>query len=128
MILVDTSIWVALSRMRREEIDRGQFVQFATCGPVIQEFLQGVRSDLRAEQFQADFLRQPILSDPVPCGTFRAAAEIYRLGRKVGHTLRSTMDCLIAAIAIENCVMLWHNDRDFETIAGFTALRQRRLI
>lgn len=37
------------------------------------------------------------------------------------------MDCLIAAIAIESGVELWHLDRDFEAIAAFTPLRQRRL-
>jgi predicted nucleic acid-binding protein len=32
------------------------------------------------------------------------------------------VDCLIAAIAIEHQVPVWHRDRDFTAIARFTAL------
>jgi predicted nucleic acid-binding protein len=51
------------------------------------------------------------------------AAEIYREGRRKGHTIRSTTDCLIAAIAIENGVPMWHRDRDYDAIAKYTPLR-----
>jgi predicted nucleic acid-binding protein len=37
-------------------------------------------------------------------------------------TIRSSIDCLIAAIAIENRVPVWHRDRDFSAIATYTAL------
>jgi predicted nucleic acid-binding protein len=40
------------------------------------------------------------LSDPVPEAVFLQAAEIYRQGRQKGYTIRSSTDCLIAAIAI----------------------------
>jgi predicted nucleic acid-binding protein len=33
------------------------------------------------------------------------------------------VDCLIAAIAIENGVPIWHRDRDFGAIARYTGLR-----
>jgi predicted nucleic acid-binding protein len=39
------------------------------------------------------------------------------------HTIRSSTDCLIAAIAIQNDVPVWHKDRDFTVIAKFTRLR-----
>ena len=32
--------------------------------------------------------------------------------------MRSTIDCLIARIAIEHSLVLMHNDRDFDFIAG----------
>jgi len=32
-------------------------------------------------------------------------------------------DCLIAAIAIDNGVPVWHRDRDFDAIAQYTPLR-----
>jgi predicted nucleic acid-binding protein len=51
------------------------------------------------------------------------AAAIYREGRSRGYTIRSAIDCLIAAIAIEHSVPVWHRDRDFSTIARYTSLR-----
>ena len=68
------------------------------------------------------FLALPLLSDPLKSETFLRAAEIYRQGRRKGYTIRSSVDCLIAAIAIENRVPIWHRDRDFGAIARYTAL------
>ena len=42
--------------------------------------------------------------------------------RRKGYTIRSPIDCLIAAIAIDNQVAVWHKDRDFDVIAQYTAL------
>lgn len=64
-----------------------------------------------------------MLNDPVPGPLFLSAAEICRLGRAKGYTIRSSTDCLIAAIAIENRTPIWHRDRDYEAIARYTALR-----
>ncbi len=64
---------------------------------------------------------------PLPSALFLAAAEIYRLGLMKGHTIRSSADCLIAAIAIDNGVPVWHKDRDFEAIARYTSLRTKRM-
>jgi predicted nucleic acid-binding protein len=36
------------------------------------------------------------------------------------------MDCLIAAIALDNGATIWHRDRDFDNIAQFTNLKLRR--
>ena len=49
--------------------------------------------------------------------TYIHAVDIYRECRKKGFTIRKTIDCLIAAIAIENNLALLHNDRDFSNIA-----------
>jgi hypothetical protein len=67
-------------------------------------------------------LALPVLSDSLPRSVFVAAAEIYRLGHRKGYTIRSSTDCLIAAVAIENGVPVWHQDRDFAAIARYTAL------
>lgn len=64
-----------------------------------------------------------MLSDPLPRELFLAAAEICRLGRIKGYTIRSSADCLIAAIAIENRTPVWHSDRDYEAIAQYTDLQ-----
>jgi len=128
MILVDTSVWIELlngrlgSRLSQEEL-----LNFATCGAVVQEVLQGLRQDPASEAFREGLLALPILSDPLPSAAFLSAAEIYRLGRAKGYTIRSSTDCLIAAIAIHNGVPVWHKNRDFESIARYTSLRTRRI-
>ena len=44
---------------------------------------------------------------------FRAAAEIYRAARRVGETIRSINDCLIAAIAIRHRARIVHCEQRF---------------
>jgi hypothetical protein len=127
VILVDTSVWIELlngrlgPRIREEEL-----LNFATCGPVVQEVFEGLREHAWTEPFREAFLALPVLSDPLPVETFLAAAEIYRQARRKGYTIRSSTDCLIAAIAIDHKIPVWHKDRDFETIAHLTSLQTRR--
>jgi predicted nucleic acid-binding protein len=127
VILVDTSIWIELLNGRLgSRISEEELLNFATCGPVVQEVLQGMRNDPVGDAFRDAFLALPMLSDPLPSALFLSAAGIYQLGRARGYTIRSSVDCLIAAIAIENRAPVWHKDRDFEEIARYTALRTRR--
>ncbi|MCC6586028.1 MAG: PIN domain nuclease [Bryobacterales bacterium] len=123
MILVDTSIWIdLLSGKRQPAIQEADLLRFATCGPIVQEVVQGLRPGPKAEAFLTAFLALPVLSDPLPLRVFMSAADIYSHGRRKGLTIRSSIDCLIAAIAIENRVPVWHNDRDFDAIARYTGL------
>jgi predicted nucleic acid-binding protein len=123
VILVDTSVWIELLSGRVERPTADQLSQFVTCGPIVQELLQGLRAGRDSAAFQESLLALPCLSDPLPLGLFLDAAEIYREGRRKGRTIRSTIDCLIAAIAIDNGIAIWHRDRDFDTIAEYTPLR-----
>jgi predicted nucleic acid-binding protein len=124
VILVDTSVWIELLNGKLgARVSEEQLLNFATCGPVAQEVLQGLRSTPRAEEFREMFLSLPFLSNPLPLNLFVSASEIYRLGRAKGHTIRFSIDCLVAAIAIENRVPVWHRDRDYDTIGKFTPLR-----
>ena len=93
-----------------------------TCGPIVQEVLQGLRPGPASDAFRESFLAIPCVSDPIPSDLYVEAAGIYRHGRRKGVTIRSATDCLIAAIAIRNGIPVWRRDRDFEAIAGFTAL------
>ena len=126
MILVDTSVWIELLNGRLgSKVTQEELVNFATCAPVLQEVLQGLRQDPASEAFRHALLALPILSDPLPSAAFISAAEIYRLGRAKGYTIRSSTDCLIAVIALDNGVAVWHKDRDYESIARYTSLRTR---
>jgi len=122
MILVDTSIWIGLLAGGRPKVAEEDLANFATCGPVVQELLQGLKPGSPSDAFRQLLLAVPVLGDPVPLSLYLAAADIYRLGRRKGVTIRSSIDCLIAAIAIENRVPVWHRDRDFGAIAAYTAL------
>jgi predicted nucleic acid-binding protein len=123
VILVDTSVWIEMLAgrpgydMRQEDLPL-----LATCAPVIQEIVQGLRPGAESETFRRAFLAIPVLGDPLSLSTFLAAADIYRQGRRKGFTIRSSVDCLVAAIALEHKVPVWHRDRDFTAITRFTAL------
>ena len=62
----------------------------------------------------------------MPHGVFLDADEIYREGRRKGHSILLTTNYLIAAIAIDNGVPMWHRDRDYAAIVKFTPLRISR--
>jgi predicted nucleic acid-binding protein len=124
-VLVDTSIWIAILR-GEIKVDRISYRSFLTCGPILEEVLQGFEDDPITNRYVDHLMDVPRLSDPLPSELFVMAADIYRQGRRRGLTIRSTMDCLIAAIALDNNVTLWHRDRDFDNIAQFTNLKVRR--
>jgi predicted nucleic acid-binding protein len=123
MILVDTSVWIEFLAGRGKRLTHDDLVQFVTCGPILQEVLQGLRPGSASEAFREGFLALLRLNDPLPSHLFLEAAEIYREGRRKGYTVRSSVDSLIAAIAIENSVPVWHRDRDFTVIGEYTPLR-----
>ena len=60
---------------------------------------------------------------PMTHQTFIRAADIYRELRKKGLTVRNSIDCMIASVAMEHDVALLHNDRDYATIATLGTLR-----
>lgn len=126
MVLVDTSVWIQLLAgrfsVRQEDLPR-----LAVCGPIVQEVLQGLKPALASDAFREAFTAIPVLNDPIGLDVFIAAADIYRQGRRRGITIRSSTDCLIAAIAIANSVPVWHRDRDFSAIAMFTPLETSSL-
>lgn len=129
MVLVDTSVWIEVFR-RRPGVDLQQSVDFddvVTCLPVIQEVLQGFRDEtafLRARQAMQAL---PVVESPLRADTFLLAADLYRSGRRAGLTIRSGVDCLIAACALRHDVEVLHRDRDYDVIARVSGLRVRRL-
>jgi predicted nucleic acid-binding protein len=128
MVLVDTSIWIRWfrggisKRPSPEEMDT-----VVTCSPILQELFQGFDYVPAHSQLRLDLLAVPRLTDPVPVDAYLAAADIYRDIRRRGFTIESSIDCLIAAIAIRHGVPVMHADQDFDTIARFTPLRIAKL-
>jgi predicted nucleic acid-binding protein len=124
LILVDSSVWIdffssvpgrAGNELRRMISDAEPF---ALAGMVVTEILQGLTRDAsRIEQY----LAQWNLLEPSGFRTYREAAAIFRLGRARGLSL-TTIDVLIAAIALEHRASVFTLDKDFSRIARLTGL------
>jgi hypothetical protein len=127
VILVDTSVWIAVFRARAP-LDLGGIVDFeevVTCLPVVQEVLQGF-GDGRAYRLARDaMLALPIVESPLADSVVLEAVELYRSARRTGRTVRSSVDCLIAACALRHDLEVVHRDRDFAALAAVSPLRER---
>jgi predicted nucleic acid-binding protein len=86
--------------------------------------LQGAASQesfkLLVEYFSTQRFYHPM--DPIQ--SYAAAASLYRRCRQKGITIRSSIDCLIAQVAIEHRLLLLHSDRDY--VAMQTVLPELR--
>jgi len=122
MILVDSSVWIdffkgsntdpvqILERLLQEEED------LSLADYILTEVLQGFKKDTDFERARKYFLLFPIYSLSSP-DSYIQAARIYRRCRQRGITIRNTMDCLIAQTALENDLVLLHDDSDFDRLA-----------
>lgn len=126
MRLIDTSAWIEYLR----DGDRGiadrverhlELGDAVITEPVAMEILQGARSDRHAARLQSLLARVKL--EPVETNDYREAALLYRLCRTNGDTIRSSVDCLIAAVAIRAEVQVLHHDRDFDALGRWTPLR-----
>jgi predicted nucleic acid-binding protein len=94
---------------------------------VIQEVLQGIRDERAFREIRDAMLSFPIVESPMDIEVFDEAAGIYRTARRAGLTVRSAMDCLVAACALRHGLPVLHRDRDYELIARVTRLETRRI-
>ena len=129
MLLVDTSVWIEVFRRSpRVHLERLiDFDEVVTCLPVIQEVLQGFR-DERAYQTARDAMHAlPIVAAPLSAQVVDQAIDLYRSARRAGFTVRSGVDCLIAACALRHSLTVLHHDRDFDLLAKISALESRKI-
>ncbi len=126
MILVDTSVWVEVFRVRRP-LDLEAILDFddvVTCLPIIQEVLQGFRDERAFRVARDAMLSLPVVESPIGADVYLEAVDLYRIARRSGLTIRSSIDCLIAACAIRHDLELLHRDRDYTALADISSLRQ----
>jgi hypothetical protein len=109
-------------------VDLADDESLAICPPILQELLQGAWGQGRMNRVQTISDSSSMLDSPVPIERFEVAGEIYRVARAKSFTIRSSNDCLIAAIAMHHDVLLLHGDRDFDYIAQLFPLRARSVI
>ena len=129
MVLVDTSVWIEVFRQSsRVALDQNvDFDDVVTCLPVVQEVLQGFREESVFQQARRAMLALPIVDNPLHADTFLHATDLYRAGRRAGLTIRSGVDCLIAACALKHQIEVLHHDRDYDSIARISPLKCRRV-
>ena len=123
MVLVDTSILIDFINMNKyREIITTLLAkkQFTTTEIIIMEVLQGIKDDKFYETTKSFLETLPLVS--LKYEDFLKAANIYRTCRKNGITIRKSIDCIIAALAINNNLKLLSNDRDFNNIQSFFEL------
>jgi predicted nucleic acid-binding protein len=129
VFLVDTSIWIEVFK-KRSRFDLQSVVPFdeiVTCLPVIQEVLQGF-DDERAYRTARDAMYSfPIIESPLDRTLFDEAIQLFRLARRGGYTVRSGVDCIIAACAIRRHLAVIHKDRDFDSLACVSSLVSRNI-
>jgi predicted nucleic acid-binding protein len=120
--LIDSSAWIEFFRASGSPAHRyvkrlaDEHYAVATTQPILLELRAGARSTAR-RGIEAIVSRALLLSVEVDVD-FDEAADLYHAVRAAGHTVRSVMDCLIAAVAIRTEAVLVHQDRDFDRIAA----------
>ena len=127
-VLVDTSVWIdsfngkknkgttTLSNLIEKDI------AVVTCPIIIQEILQGIKHDNDYKLVNENLSGFEMLQlDPLKASI--GAASLYRALRKKGITIRKSNDCLIAFFCIYHKIPILHNDKDFDKISRFTALK-----
>jgi len=129
MLLIDTSVWISVFRDRTGQVrqkletliaDRDVFLARFTQLELLQGSLNEKEWTLLSTYLEAqDYVE--LTND-----SWKAAAPIFYDLRRQGLTVRSPIDCCIAQAALENDLLLIHNDRDFETIAQVRSLQHFR--
>jgi predicted nucleic acid-binding protein len=120
--LVDTSAWVEWFRdtdsaaARAVAKLRDDPAEIAVSQPIALEVRAGTRpANLPVVNRILDNAVQLSVDPNID---FDVASDLYLAARESGKTIRSLMDCLIAAVAIRTGAVLVHQDRDFDVLAA----------
>jgi predicted nucleic acid-binding protein len=120
-IIVDTSVWIDFfNGIESEQVNIlvtyiKEDEPIYLCPTIIQEVLQGIRSDNKYKEVRDNILCFNILNDD-SLEMSLGAAKIFRKLRKKGITIRKSNDCLIAEYAYKYNLNILHKDRDFDLI------------
>jgi predicted nucleic acid-binding protein len=131
MILVDSSVIIGYLKGREnqaigafdEVLSRG--FPYGINGLIFQEVLQGARDEAEFETLRVFLGSVHFFSLLLGEESYERAAKLYFLCRKSGVTIRSTVDMIIAETAIENDLLLLHDDSDFLSMS--TVIKELRL-
>jgi len=122
-------VWIAVFR-RESPLSLGMLVDVddvVTCLPVVQEVLQGIDAESAFQTARTALLAMTVVESPLTPAIFDAATQLYRTARRAGITVRSSVDCLIAACALRHGMQVLHADRDFDALARVSPLDARNI-
>jgi len=129
MILVDTSVLIDYFK-GMDNTSTKKFHQvlesnipFGISHLIYMEILQGSQSDKDFRLLKRYLDTQNFYDLKNGRESYAEAARMYLELRKKGVTVKSTVDCLIARVALENELFLLHNDADFGRIAEHFPLK-----
>ena len=127
MILVDSSVWVDYFKgaltPQTDKLDSLLGVEPLAVGDLIlTEVLQGFDNDRDFEAARR-LLTSLTVVEIGGLDVAIAAAENFRVLRKLGVTVRKTIDTVIATRCIRDGFDLLHSDRDFEPFTKYLGLR-----
>lgn len=128
MVIVDSTVWINYLRgsdnpqvnwlvreMRRRRLGLTDLI--------LCEVLQGMREPAVFVEIRDEFLRRFDVFDTGGADMAVAAAQNYRTLRERGHTVRKTIDCVIATFCLRTGYELLHCDRDFDVFENLLGLR-----
>jgi predicted nucleic acid-binding protein len=127
MVIVDTTVWIDYLRGTENPevlwLDRElQKQRLGLTDIILCEVLQGIQ-DNRSFALVRDHLLTFQVFETGGTELALAAAENYRILRQRGHTIRKTIDCLIATFCLRTGHTLLHRDRDFDSFAKILEMK-----
>ncbi|NJL49113.1 MAG: PIN domain nuclease [Leptolyngbyaceae cyanobacterium SM2_5_2] len=129
MLLIDTSVWISVFRDRSGQVRQQLETLIANREALLTRFtqLELLQGSLNEQEWDllSTYLETQDYAE-LTVQYWQAAARIYFDLRRQGLTVRSPIDCCIAQAALENNLLLIHNDRDFEAIAQVRPLQNLR--
>jgi len=123
MVIVDTTVWIDyLQGIRNPETDWLEAEldrqRLGLTDVILCEVLQGVRDEATATAVERQLLKLEVFQTG-GVDLARDSAKNYRTLRARGHTVRKTIDCLIATFCLREQHSLLHRDRDFDAFERF---------
>ena len=129
MLLVDTSVLVDFFK-GRSNAQTEFLLQFEEQGGdiaipsfCVSEILQGARDPREWKLLEQYLGTQTVIFPDSRIEYLKNVGRIFFDLRRKGKTVRSTLDCMIAQIALDHGALLLHNDRDFEVIQTVRPLK-----
>jgi predicted nucleic acid-binding protein len=118
VIVIDTTVWIdylgGAVNPHTNWLDREFHRQpLGLTDLILCEVLQGIRDEPAFSRVRRELSRFAIFSTGGE-ELAVASAQNYRLLRARGHTIRKTIDCLIASFCLLDGHALLHRDRDFD--------------
>jgi len=127
MVIVDTTVWIDFLKGRESnavaklESLLAEETDIFTTGLIIQEVLSGIKEKREREKVRKNLCHFILVMPTLE--THVHAVEIYDACQKKGRTIRSAIDCLIAALALEFDLTILESDRDYAHIAQVFPLK-----